>query len=225
MARSTGASRGWATLDKRFCAACRATNRGCTLPVSSACCCAKPKADSISTTRFSSRERDRLCIRSSSWVRCNATSLKRASSKATLAAVSWVRSWAFLAMLLACMDSWPASALCLASISCMLLNFCQSCPPTKSASKAKATLIWGRNLRQLLALRTCSVTPWGEAFSGGVALLIQRILMTQARPTSWACKPAPGPRPIGRRLLRCAHGLPRLWWRTNLGPATAAPNG
>jgi hypothetical protein len=34
------------------------------------------KADSMSTTRFSSRERDRLCINSSSWLRCKATSPK-----------------------------------------------------------------------------------------------------------------------------------------------------
>ena len=42
----------------------------------------------MSTTRFSSRERDRLCINSSNWVRCSETSLKRASVTASLAAVS-----------------------------------------------------------------------------------------------------------------------------------------
>ena len=36
-------------------------------------CCARRRLDSMSTTRFSSRERDRLCISSSSWLRAVAT--------------------------------------------------------------------------------------------------------------------------------------------------------
>jgi hypothetical protein len=63
----------------RWLALLRAATRGSRLPVSWACCCAMRMADSMSTTRFSSRERDRLCISSSSWLRCSATSPTRAS--------------------------------------------------------------------------------------------------------------------------------------------------
>jgi hypothetical protein len=68
------ASRGCAARARRWSAVRSAASSGSALPVSCVCCCARRSADSMSTTRFSSRERDRLCISSSSWVRCRATS-------------------------------------------------------------------------------------------------------------------------------------------------------
>ena len=110
-ARSTGARRGWATLVSRCSAELSAANSGCTLPVSWACCCAKRIADSISTTKFSSRERDKLCISSSSWLRCRATSLSLASVTDRRAAVSRASSSACLDITRASTACVPVSAL------------------------------------------------------------------------------------------------------------------
>ena len=102
-ARSNGLSRGWAARSKRSLADVMAAINGTALPVSWACCCASLSADSMSTTRFSSRERDRLCISSSSWVRCKLTSLMRFSWPASLAVSSRVASCAALASVRASM--------------------------------------------------------------------------------------------------------------------------
>ena len=75
------------------------------------------KADSMSTTKVSSRERDRLCINSSSCVRCKATSEMRASMSETRAALSCTVSWACLAQVLASSACKPVSALWRASCS------------------------------------------------------------------------------------------------------------
>ena len=88
MALCRGARRGWAARSMRWLADFSAATSGSRLPVSWACCCASRMADSMSTTRFSSRERDRLCISSSSWLRCSATSLTRASATESRADVS-----------------------------------------------------------------------------------------------------------------------------------------
>ena len=110
MARCTGARRGWAARSMRWLALLSAATRGSRLPVSCACCCARRMADSMSTTRFSSRERDRLCMSSSSWLRCSATSLTRASATDRRAAVSRTSSSAWRAMVRASMACAPESA-------------------------------------------------------------------------------------------------------------------
>ena len=122
MARNKGANRGCATLVKRICDDCNAANSGCTLPVSCDCCCARRMADSISTTRFSSRERDKLCIKSSSCARCSATSLNLASVTAKRAAVSRANSSACLALTRASTAWVDTSEVCLANISWMPLS-------------------------------------------------------------------------------------------------------
>ena len=122
MARNTGANRGCATLVKRNCEDCSAANSGCTLPVSCDCCWARRMADSMSTTRFSSRERDRLCIKSSSCARCKDTSLNLASVTAKRAAVSRANSSACLALTRASTAWVDTSEVCLARISWMPLS-------------------------------------------------------------------------------------------------------
>ena len=138
MARCSGLSLGCAARNTRWSAVFNAASSGSTLPVSCACCCARRTVDSISTTRFSSRERDRLCISSSSWVRCRATSLNLASDTASLAAVSCASSWAALAIMRASIDWAPESALCRANCSCMLDSFCHSKPLVIKATTATA---------------------------------------------------------------------------------------
>ncbi|OIQ67942.1 hypothetical protein GALL_504770 [mine drainage metagenome] len=118
----------------RASALCRVAISGCTLPMSCACCCARRKAASMSTTRFSSRERDRLCMSSSSWLRCKATSLRRASSKAAREAVSWASASDWRATARASCDWVCASVLWRASCSCMLLTFCHNKTVASSAT-------------------------------------------------------------------------------------------
>ena len=76
-ARWTRAKRGCAARERRKSTACKVSTTGSMLPLNWACCCAKASADSMSTSRFSSRARDRLCISSSNWLRCRATSASR----------------------------------------------------------------------------------------------------------------------------------------------------
>ncbi len=125
-ARCTGARRGWAARSMRCCALLMEATSGCTLPVSWACCCARRTLASMSTTRFSSRERERLCISSSSWLRCRATSLSRVSCTARRADDSCASSLAWRARARASMAWRPASWLCCASACWMLPSFCHS---------------------------------------------------------------------------------------------------
>ncbi len=116
-ARCKGFSRGCAARCRRWAAVVMAAIKGTALPVNWACCCASRKADSMSTTRFSSRERDRLCISSSSWARCKLTSLIRFSCKASRAVSSRALSCAALASVRASIDWAPESKLRRASSS------------------------------------------------------------------------------------------------------------
>ena len=120
----------------RWSPALSAASSGSALPVTCACCSARRTADSMSTTRFSSRERDRLCISSSSCERCSATSATRVSVSASRAAVSRTASCAWRASVRASMDCASASALWRASCSCMPLTFCQSASAITSATTA-----------------------------------------------------------------------------------------
>ena len=115
IARCNAVSLGCAARSTRWSADRSAASKGSTLPVSWACCWAKRIADSMSTTRFSSRERDRLCISSCSWVRCSEISLSRASNTATRAAVSRASSWAWRALARASCACSPVWALCRAN--------------------------------------------------------------------------------------------------------------
>ena len=139
-ARCSGASRGWAARDIRWSAVLRALSSGSALPVRLACCCARRRDDSMSTTRFSSRERDRLCIRSSSCERCRATSLRRVSFTVRRAAVSRDSSWASRATVRASMAWVLVSVFCRASCCWMWSSFCHSRPPaTRAATAISAT--------------------------------------------------------------------------------------
>ena len=138
MARNKGAKRGCATLVKRICDDCNAANSGWTLPVSCDCCWARRMADSISTTKFSSRERDRLCIKSSSCARCNDTSLNLASVTARRAAVSRASSSACLALTRASTAWVDTSEVCLASISWMPVSLNTVHTETKAPINASA---------------------------------------------------------------------------------------
>ena len=101
IARCSGARRGCAARPRRKSAIFSADTKGSMLPVSCACCCARRTAASISTTRFSSRERERLCISSSTCARCSETSVSLTSVTASLAAVSIAKSRAWWALVLA----------------------------------------------------------------------------------------------------------------------------
>ena len=139
-ARCSGASRGWAAREIRWSAVLRALSSGSALPVRLACCCARRRDDSMSTTRFSSRERDRLCIRSSSCERCRATSLRRVSFTVRRAAVSRDSSWASRATVRASMAWVLVSVFCRASCCWMWSSFCHSRPPaTRAATAISAT--------------------------------------------------------------------------------------
>ena len=110
-ARCSGASRGCAARATRCSPALSAASSGCTLPVAWACSSARRTADSMSTTRFSSRERERLCISSSSWARCSVSSDTRVSSSARRAAASLTVSCAWRARARASVAWTVASAL------------------------------------------------------------------------------------------------------------------
>ncbi|MCY1171530.1 hypothetical protein D9M73_116430 [compost metagenome] len=145
IARCRGFRRGWAARDRRRSADFSAATMGSTLPVSCACCWASRSPDSMSTTRFSSRERDRLCISSSSCVRCRLTSLMRVSWIASRAASSRVLSWAALARVRASIAWAPESVLRRASSSWILPSFCHNSPvankpATTSAASSTAHL-------------------------------------------------------------------------------------
>ena len=97
IARRIGSSRGWLARARRSSLCFRVATSGSALPVSADCCTAARTADSMSFTRFSSRERATERTSSSSWPRCSATSPRRASSSATLAVASRIASCAWRA--------------------------------------------------------------------------------------------------------------------------------
>ena len=138
MARCTGARWGCAVRSMRCWALCSAAIRGCMLPVSWACCCDMRSTDSRSTTRFSSRVRDRLLTSSSIWLRCRARSPSRVSTAVRRATASVTCSCAWRATVRASMDWVPASALWRASCSWMVPSFCHSSMLLTSASAATA---------------------------------------------------------------------------------------
>ena len=109
-ARCRALKRGCAARARRVSADLSAASRGSALPVSSACCCASRSSDSTSTTRFSSRERDRLCISSSSWLRCRLISPSRVSCNASRAASPRASSCASRAKVRASIAWAPESA-------------------------------------------------------------------------------------------------------------------
>ena len=218
IARCNCASRGCAARVTRWSALLSAATSGSTLPVNWACCCARRIADSMSTTRFSSRERDRLWIRSSSWVRCNATSLNLTSDSASRAAVSRVSSWAWRARVRASSACTPESALCRASCSRIADRRCHNSTLMSRASKASARVTHtstggrpgsgGTGVKVAPAAAVCTPVPAsGDSCTGG-STIMRWILSMPPHPERWAVTPIqhqirpPGPR------LRCAHGLP-----------------
>jgi hypothetical protein len=94
--------------------------------------------ESMSTTRFSSRDRDMLCMSSSNWVRCSDSSAMRASMTEVRAALSRARSWASRASVRASTDWEPDCADWRASCSWMLPSRCHSMPQAMSAATAMA---------------------------------------------------------------------------------------
>ena len=138
MARCSGLRRGWAARVRRWSADFSAASKGSALPVSWACCWASRSADSTSTTRFSSRERDRLCISSSSWPRCRLTSLRRVSCSASRADSRRAPSWASRASMRASMD-WALESVVRRASSCwMISSFCHSRPLVNKPATASA---------------------------------------------------------------------------------------
>ena len=221
MARCSGASRGWAARVMRWSADLRALSRGSALPVSWACCCARRSADSMSTTKFSSRERDRLCISSSSWVRCRATSLRRVSLTVWRVAVSRATSWASRATVRASMAWAWASAVCRASCSCVWPRRCQSMPLTTRAATATAattattvpdTPCGAAGAAAGVAGGLVSTGPDGSMLSGEGAGVMPLILSTpppEPRRPAWGVTAVPHQsRPPAPRL-RCGGGWPR----------------
>ena len=110
MARRTPSSRGWLKRASRSSACFSAATSGSAVPVIADCWTATRTPASMSTSTFSSRDRESDWIRSSSWPRCSDTSATRASSSAILAALSRMPSCA-------CLASMCASAAC-AWLSC-----------------------------------------------------------------------------------------------------------
>ena len=168
MARCTGLRRGWAARTSRCSADFRAASRGSALPVSWACCWASRKLASISTTRLSSRERDRLRINSSSWLRCKLTSLSRVSVASSRADSSRVASCAWRASVRASMAWAPASVLRLASSSCIWLIFCHDkSAPTAPAKASKSSPSAQGRVRQSASGTAAAST--GKADASGLA--------------------------------------------------------
>ena len=183
-----------------------------------AACCNATRIDaSISTTMFSSRERESDWISSSSWLRWIATSATRASSSATLAAVSIIPCWACLASRRASFD-WPAL----------------SCWRRTSSCSTLATRCWARQAIHRLAARATSIAlntisarrrmsggaavgtaatgpeamPDGPASGvGGVAFTLRSIVGRPPPPTGWARPRTPRRSRGCARAVRCAGGL------------------
>ena len=187
----TRASRGCAARERRWSAVRKAASSGSELPVSCVCCCARRSADSMSTTRFSSRVRERLCIRSSSCVRCSATSDRRASSTAWRATASRAMSWAWRASALASIAFAPVSALCRASCSWIVDRRCHSIRLDRRAALASSAST-SKVARETVAARTGPSVPAASGAAAGSAgassgvggggwELIEPILSTRAR--------------------------------------------
>ena len=206
---------GVAVPSMRWSADFSAATSGSRLPVSWACCCASRMADSMSTTRFSSRERDRLCISSSSWVRCRDTSLSLASVSAWRAAVSRVCSMAWRAMARASTEAAPASALWRASCSCIPETFCQTKPLAASATVATAPIAHTMPRARPVGPATggadtepASPPTGSTAGSGMDAGFIRTILSTTSRPPgSGVTRKQHQSRPAAR-WLRCVDASP-----------------
>jgi hypothetical protein len=144
MARWIGARRGWAARSMRCWALLSAATSGSRLPVSCACCWARRMAASMSTTRFSSRERDRLCMSSSSWLRCSADSFTRASSTLRRVLASRASSSAWRARVRASTAWVLESADWRASCSWMPPSFCHSSTLLTRAATARAAAATSR---------------------------------------------------------------------------------
>ncbi len=196
-ARITGARRGCAARSMRWRAFLSVATSGCRLPDSSACCWARRMEESMSTTRFSSRERDMLCRSSSSCVRCSDSSAMRASMTEVRAALSRARSWASRARVRASTDWEPDCADWRANCSWILPRRCQSMPQAMSA--ATATAPTPRTRAEEPLRRSAAGLLWAEpaanaaAEAGGVrscgvgrscaaSELMASILSTQPRP-------------------------------------------
>jgi len=221
IARCTGARRGWAARSMRCWALLSAATRGSRLPVSCACCCASRTADSMSTTRFSSRERDRLCISSSSWLRCSATSLIRVSATDSLAAVSRTSSCACRAMVRASMASAPDSADWRASCSWMAPSFCHSMPLLSAAAAAMApSTVMARLLRQVA--KTDAAGGGSLADDTG---LMRPILSRRAPRAVPGGIPERGQSPLPGPPGRCAGAWPGPALPSSAGRAGPLPGG
>ena len=234
--RCSGARRGCAARATRCSALLRAASSGSTLPVNWACCCASRIADSISTTRFSSRERDRLCINSSSWLRCSATSLRRASATAARAAVSRASSMACRATARASPDCAMLSALWRASCSCIAPKRCHRATAASitaaartSASTAAAGVAAQRDAADARFAPCGTAAPCGSVVAGSDAgplagLLMPAILSTRRSPRRWAVTRKQ--RQIRRcaRPVRFAHGWPPRTRPTSRSRPSAAPD-
>ncbi len=171
IARRIGSSRGWLARASRSSLCFRVATSGSALPVRADCCTAARIADSMSLTRFSSRERATERTSSSSWPRCSATSPSRASSSATLAVASCIASWAWRA-------SSSASAT-RSALSCWRFTSSRSLLCTRwsarqaSASARTETIVSSRTMgplqRQSSGLRGDLAATGVETTTGGSA--------------------------------------------------------
>ena len=227
IARSTGASRGWAARCRRCRADCRVASKGSALPVSWACCWAMRRPASMSTSRFSSRERERLWISSSSCPRCRATSPKRPSIRLSRAALSLTVSWACLAQALASSDCCPASWLWRASCSCMRMSFCQSSAERAKASTAMAPAAQVSQAREDPvdgSVGVACVACVGAAVDGG-GRFMAGILSRPPGRRAWQAPVRPAPSPARASARQCGDGWPGRGPADRSRPAAAGPGG